>query len=101
AEPGSGYGSVRGERRFFHGPDRSCYLGMVSGTARKKVEEIVCSKCGELGRESTSKGYRYFRHKNKVCYLGKNAPSPSTLVKETIPAAGVVSVASHVHIYGP
>jgi hypothetical protein len=76
---------------------------MMSGATRKKVEETVCPKCGELGRESASKGYRYFRHKNKVCYLGKITPSPSTLVKETIPDisdAGVVSVASHMHIYG-
>ena len=100
-EPGTGLGNVNGERRFFHGPDRSCYLGMESGVTRKKVEETVCPKCAELGRESTSKGYRYFRHKNKVCYLGKVNPSPSTLVKETIPAAGVVSLASYVHIYSP
>jgi len=100
-EPGTGFGTVNNERRFFHGPDRSCYLGMVNGATRKKGEETVCSKCGELGRESASKGYRYFRHKNKVCYLGKIAPSPSTLVKETIPDAGVVSVASHMQIYSP
>ena len=69
-EPGTGEGVVGGERRFFHGPNKSCYLGM-SNPIRKRVEEVKCPKCGQLGRESVSKGYRYIRHKDKVCYLGK------------------------------
>src|SRR5438093_12807022 len=69
-EPGTGEGVVGEERRFFHSANKSCYLGMLN-PVRPKVEEIKCSKCGRLGRESVSKGYRYIRHKDKVCYLGK------------------------------
>ncbi len=69
-EPGTGEGVVGEERRFFHGPDRSCYLGMLN-PKRVKRAEATCPTCGELGRESLSKGYRYFRHKSKSCYVGK------------------------------
>jgi hypothetical protein len=69
-EPGSGEGVVGGERRFFHNTNKSCYLGMVN-PIRRKVDEIKCPKCGNPGRESISKGYRYLRHPTKTCYIGK------------------------------
>jgi predicted RNA-binding Zn-ribbon protein involved in translation (DUF1610 family) len=68
--PGTGESVVKEEIRFFHGPDRSCYLGMANPKRIKRVETI-CPKCGELGRESISKGYRYFRHQRGTCYVGK------------------------------
>ncbi len=69
-EPGTGEGRVGDERRFFHEPNRSCYLGMVN-PVRKQATEVKCPNCGELGRESVSKGYTYIRHKVKTCYIGK------------------------------
>ncbi len=71
-EPGTGEGIVRNERRFFHNSSKSCYLGMVEPT-RTKGPQVKCPKCGELGRESVSKGYEYVRHTNKTCYIGKSS----------------------------
>ena len=67
-EPGTGEGVVDDERRFFHEPGRSCYLGMVE-PKRIKRPETICPKCKELGRECISKGHCYFRHKTKTCYV--------------------------------
>lgn len=50
-EPGSGEGVIGGERRFFHGPNKSCYLGMVNHV-RRKVEEVQMSQVrGTRARE--------------------------------------------------
>jgi len=69
-EPGTGEGVLGGERRFFHGPNKSCYIGMLN-PIRKRAQEVKCPKCGELGRESISKSYKYIRHAKKTCYVGK------------------------------
>jgi len=71
-EPGTGEGVLGGERRFFHGPNKSCYLGMVN-PIRKRAQEVKCPKCGAYGRESVSKSYKYIRHANKTCYIGKSS----------------------------
>ena len=42
-EPGTGEGKVGNERRFFHEPNRSCYLGMVN-PVRKENPEVKCPK---------------------------------------------------------
>ncbi len=76
-EPGTGEGVIRGERRFFHAAGRSCYLGMDEPT-RTKGPQVKCSKCREFGRESFSKGYRYVRHEQRTCYIGKAVSNETT-----------------------
>ena len=38
---------------------------------RKRNPEVKCPKCGELGRESVSKGFKYIRHEKTTHYIGK------------------------------
>jgi hypothetical protein len=72
---GEGYGVVqhkdhgvyRSERRFVHSESRTCYIRPT----QPKILKEICPKCGELGRMSSSKGYRFCRHAKKVCRIGK------------------------------
>lgn len=83
-EPGTGFGKTHtGQNRFFHGSDRSCYLGMVE-PKRVKGPETTCPKCGKRGHESTSKGYRYFRHKDCTCYVGKVSDETHITASEVV-----------------
>ena len=39
--------------------------------SERKTPRSNVPNCREFGRESISKGYKYIRHKNKTCYIGK------------------------------
>jgi len=69
-EFGSGEGTIRNERRFFHARDRSCYLGVVE-QKKKRNPLVKCGKCGEMGREHHGKdGHVRIRHADRTCYIG-------------------------------
>ncbi len=69
-EPGTGYGTIGNERRFYHERNRSCYLGVVENLL-KRNPLVKCAKCGEMGREHKGKdGHTRVRHANRMCYIG-------------------------------
>lgn len=69
-EHGTGIGTIRGEIRFFHGPNRSCYL-RPKYPKRKLLDTITCPKCGEEGKEHRGKdGHLRIRHVGYACYVG-------------------------------
>lgn len=69
-EHGTGIGMIRNEVRFFHGPNRSCYL-RTKVPKRKLLDTITCPKCGEEGKEHHGKdGHLRIRHDGYSCYVG-------------------------------
>lgn len=68
---GTGVSVWRGQKRFWHESNRSCYLG----SAKPKKPKTVCPRCGKPGRPFKSKmGDRFIRHTKGQCRVTARRP---------------------------